>query len=115
MIIGVGIDVVQISRITEDVAHKILSVEELEMYKSFSSFKRQREFLAGRFCVKEAMKKALPAFEGFHSMTELVVLNDEAGKPYLKTPVFNDKICMISISHELEYAVGLCVVEKTII
>jgi len=111
MIIGVGIDIVQISRISEDILQKVLSPEEIVMYESFSVYKRQREFLAGRFTIKEAIKKAMPSFEGFHSMNELVVLNAESGHPYLKSPIFNDKIVTLSISHENEYAVGFCVIE----
>ena len=112
MIIGIGVDIVQISRLTEEIIHKVLSPEEISLYQGFTSYKRQREFLAGRFSVKEAIKKALPAFEGFHSMNELVVLNDEAGQPYLKYPLLKAKQCYLSISHELEYAVGLCVIEN---
>lgn len=111
MIIGVGIDIVQVSRISESIRNKVLSQEEIHLYESFGSYKRQREFLAGRFAVKEAMKKAFPQYEGFHSMNELVVLNSESGQPYLKFPLFEDKSVFLSISHENEFAVGLCVIE----
>ncbi|MDD3477378.1 MAG: holo-ACP synthase [Candidatus Izemoplasmatales bacterium] len=111
MIVGVGVDIVLISRIRESIIEKVLSSEEKQKMASFASDSRKREFLAGRFAVKEAIKKALLEYEGFHSMNELIVVNDKNGRPELISPVFSDKVVHLSISHERQYAVGLCVVE----
>lgn len=113
MIIGIGTDIVKVSRIHQNIVNKVLSEEEKERMDSFLSDLRKMEFLAGRFAAKEAMKKAMPFFENFKSMTELVIMNDETGQPYLKSPVYKDKIIHISISHEREFAIGLCVIEKS--
>ncbi|MGD9909461.1 MAG: holo-ACP synthase [Candidatus Izemoplasmatales bacterium] len=112
MIIGIGTDIVKITRVRPSIVRKVLSPEETAQMESFVSEQRKIEFLAGRFAVKEAIKKAMPSFEKFSSMTELVILNTEAGAPYLSSPVFEDKVIHLSISHEREYAIGLCVVER---
>ncbi|MBU0996708.1 MAG: holo-ACP synthase [Firmicutes bacterium] len=112
MILGIGIDIVEISRVSESLISKILSPEEIDQRNGYLSEKRQKEYLAGRFAVKEAIKKAFQSYDGFSGMDDLVVLNDEAGKPYLKSPSFSDKTIHLSLSHEREYAIGFCVVEK---
>lgn len=112
MIIGIGTDIVKIIRIRPSVIRKVLSEEEIERMSTFVSEQRKQEFLAGRFAAKEAMKKAMPHFEKFKSMTEIVISNDETGAPYLKSPVYDDKKIHISISHEREFATGLCVIES---
>lgn len=112
MISGVGVDIVEISRIKDSIAHKVLSEEEIIVWNSFQSVDRKREYLAGRFAIKEAIKKALLEYEGFSGMNELVVMNDELGRPILKFPIYKDKIINLSLSHEREYAIGFCVIEK---
>ena len=112
MIIGIGVDIVEISRVSEGLIPKILSSEEIIQRSSYQSDKRQQEYLAGRFAVKEAIKKAFQSYDGFKGMDELVILNDESGRPYLKSPVYLDKQVHLSISHEREYAIGFCVLEK---
>jgi len=111
MIEGIGTDVVDVRRIDMTLVDKILSDEEYGMFASFSSTRRKKEFLAGRFCLKEALIKAL-GLSGAKMMPEIVVLNDESGKPYLKCPRYDDKTVHISISHEKEIAVAFCVVER---
>lgn len=111
MIEGVGTDLVDVKRIDIALAGKILSEEERTLFASFSSNRRKKEFLAGRFCLKEALIKAL-GLSGVVMMPEIVVLNDESGKPYLKRPRYDDKTVHISISHEKEIAVAFCVVER---
>jgi len=112
MIIGIGTDIVKISRIRPSIVKKVLSAPEIEKMDSFVSEQRKIEFLAGRFAAKESIKKALPTFENFSSMTELVILNKDNGAPYLSQPVFDDKVIHLSISHERDYAVGFCIVES---
>jgi len=112
MIIGIGTDIVQVNRIRPSVIPKVLSIEEKERMDSFLSDLRKAEFLAGRFAAKEAIKKALPQYEKFSNLNELVILNDNEGMPYLAKPVFEDKKIWISISHERKYATAVCVIEK---
>lgn len=63
MIVGMGTDIVELSRIQASVerlgdafAKRILTAAEFEAYQTSN---RQNEFLAKRFCVKEAAAKAL--------------------------------------------------------
>jgi holo-[acyl-carrier protein] synthase len=66
MILGIGIDCVEISRVARLLARdrraflkKIAHKEELKEAKKITSAKRLAEFWAGRYAVKEAFAKAL--------------------------------------------------------
>jgi holo-[acyl-carrier protein] synthase len=108
MIYGIGCDIVEIARLKEILIHKILSVPEMALYESFSAEKRRQEFLAGRFALKEAIVKAV----GPIPFPELVILNDESGKPYVVCPQLDHLKVNVSLAHEKAYAVAFCVAEK---
>lgn len=112
MIAGIGTDIVKISRVKLKLSEKILSIEETEIYESFSSESRKQEYLAGRFAIKEALTKAFASTRYFFAFTDIVILNDEEGRPYLKKPEINDLEIWLSISHEREYALAFCLLEK---
>ena len=57
MIKGVGVDIVEIPRVENRIAKKILSNNEFTMFLKMNEL-RQKEFLSGRFAVKEALFKA---------------------------------------------------------
>ncbi|HWL22744.1 MAG TPA: holo-ACP synthase [Ureibacillus sp.] len=108
MIKGIGLDIIEISRIKKADEHekfrnRILSHLELQEYNKLSNI-RKIEFLAGRFAAKEAYAKAngTGIREGceFH---QIEILNDELGKPIL---YFNRlKVNgFVSITHTKEYA-----------
>lgn len=102
---GIGIDIVQISRlndVSDSFVDKVLSKEEKALYQKFEG-SRQKEFLAGRFAGKEAIIKCLSDYET-PLMSDLIILNDEKGKPYIKYKAYD---ILISISHEKEYAVAI--------
>ena len=70
MISGIGIDIVEISRVKDGIeklgsafSNKILSNEEIQLIPS--NTQKQYEFIAGRWAVKEAIAKALGS--GFSS------------------------------------------------
>lgn len=107
MIIGIGCDIVEVARLKDDLKQKILSVPELEVYGRFSSETRKQEFLAGRFAVKEALIKAV----GTIPMPELVILDDESGKPHLTCDRLKGMKIHVSLSHERVFAVGFCIAE----
>lgn len=107
MIQGIGCDIVEIARLNETLIHKILSAPEIELYQSFSSEKRKQEFLAGRFALKEAIIKAF----GIVPMPEMIILNDESGKPVLTGERFENVKIHLTLAHEKAYAVGFCVIE----
>ena len=88
MIVGIGTDLVKISRITslhekqgERFARRILS--ELE-WEEFAATKQKNHFLAKRFAVKEAAAKALGmGFRQGIEYKDIAVLHDELRCPIL--------------------------------
>ncbi len=121
MIHGSGIDIVSIARIKEIAdshgsrfAAKILSENEMRILPEKAPY----PFLAGRFAAKEALFKALGAPVRF---TDIEVLNNEEGKPYISNVEFfraalglNAETPFrihLSISHEREYAVASAIIE----
>ena len=105
MIKGIGVDICDLRRLTslESLAKKILHEEELKIFCQKKNEKAKREFLGGRFAVKEAYIKAC----GSLPLKEICCLNDEQGRPYL----LNQKR-HVSISHENNYAIAFIVVEE---
>jgi holo-[acyl-carrier protein] synthase len=84
VIIGVGIDIVEIRRIENAVERnhnfidKLFNKEEVEYLKSRDF---RPEYVAGRFAAKEAVSKALgTGFRGF-SFKDIVVDRTTLGKP----------------------------------
>lgn len=90
MILGVGIDVVEISRIQKSIQdfpdsfiariacpNEIKIVEEKKLSKQ-----RLSQYWAGRFAAKEAFSKALGTGIGAHcALHDLSVINNELGAP----------------------------------
>ncbi|MBN2503872.1 MAG: holo-ACP synthase [Bacilli bacterium] len=111
MIKGLGTDIVRIDRVKHEICDRVLSDKELEIYASFSSNTRKKEYLAGRFAAKEALTKAFQSTGMFYGFKEMVILNDPDGRPYLKSPAPEGYNVWLSISHEREYAVALSVIE----
>ncbi|KAF2955323.1 holo-ACP synthase [Marinitoga sp. 38H-ov] len=115
MIKGIGVDIIEIERIEFGIERKILSEKEIVLLEKFSSEKRKKEFIAGRFSLKESIIKAFGTFIPYKKIS---ILNDENGRPYLddsslnylKEKFFNFNI-HISISHEKNYAVSIVVLE----
>ena len=97
----IGLDLVDMSRIhfEESFVRRILTEEEYSVYGTFTSEKRRREYLAGRFASKEAIFKATQDPHYLHYS----ILNDDTGKPYVKDhPEMN-----ISISHDGNIAAAI--------
>lgn len=112
MIRGIGVDIVKISRIKISQARRILSEEETLVFDQLNLESKKIEYLAGRFSVKEALMKALSSTNYIVGMRDITILNEEKGKPYVKKPVFEDLKILVSISHEQDNCVGLCVIEN---
>ena len=77
MIIGLGIDVTQVSRFTRAATRGGLLDRIFTPAEQDSSMQR----MAGRFAAKEALAKALGAPTGL-VWTDVEVRKDETGKPY---------------------------------
>ncbi|MBQ5152234.1 holo-ACP synthase [Macrococcoides caseolyticum] len=100
MIMGIGTDILEISRVSQYIDDnkfltRILHPDERERFDTFQSEKRKAEYLAGRFCVKEAYAKALGTGIGKVSFHDICCLNDASGKPYIK----DDTNAHVSIAH----------------
>ena len=105
----VGIDLVDLKRL--DLANTsfingVLSPKEIELFNSCNREKRKREFLGGRFACKEALLKTLGTGLKGIRMNEIEILPNEDGKPLLKKPLLSS---ILSISHEGEMAVAICI------
>ncbi len=112
MIVGIGVDILKNSRIKLDHARRILSEEELIIFDESKLESRKLEYLAGRFAVKEAIIKAIGHTQYKIGMRDIVVLNDKSGLPYVKKPTYNEFKFFISLSHELDNSIGMCIIEN---
>lgn len=109
MIKGIGLDIVEITRIRKanDMSarfkERILTNRELQIFDQLKT-RRQLEFLAGRFSAKEAYSKANGTGLGKEcKLHDIEVLPNEHGKPLL---FFKGKEVngFVSITHSNEYA-----------
>ncbi|KAL1929058.1 hypothetical protein VTP01DRAFT_2117 [Rhizomucor pusillus] len=120
MIIGIGVDILHLPRIAQLVsrrgsrplARRILSPRELQEFDTLPNKKDQVRYLGSRWCIKEAIYKALyPA----HKLEwKQVWVTKEKGKPVLH--VLNAQSLGIyrshvSLSHDGEYAIAQVVLE----
>ncbi|WP_062350850.1 holo-ACP synthase [Bacillus kwashiorkori] len=116
MIIGIGMDIVELQRMEEKLARnprlseKILTENEYAVFKNLS-FKRQVEFLAGRFAAKEAYAKAVGTGIGAQiSLQDIEVATDELGKPFIKEP--QSEGVHLTITHSSQNALAQVIIEK---
>ncbi|MFT9849653.1 holo-ACP synthase [Aneurinibacillus sp. REN35] len=126
MIIGTGIDIVELKRI-----QKILErQEETFLARIFTEQERVRvpktmarrvEFVAGRYAAKEALSKAVGTGIGRHfSFQDAEILAEESGKPVINMDAsLLEKMtgwrgCMlhVSISHSEQYAIAQVILER---
>jgi holo-[acyl-carrier protein] synthase len=125
MIIGVGVDIIEIRRIKEAIDRndnfidKLFDKEEIEYLKSRGM---RPEYVAGRFAAKEAVAKALgTGFRGF-GFKDIVIDRTALGKPIVvlkgKAKLTAQKngsyIIHLSISHGQDSAIAYAVLENTL-
>lgn len=101
----IGIDMVRIQRIAQvkqrDMFIKrILTLDEQEIYYNLSTLRRQNEWLAGRFALKESIIKAV---DGFISMSDINIQVNNRKLSF----VFNEQILQLSVSHDKDYAIAV--------
>lgn len=117
MILGIGIDLVDLKRISELMSdrfiERILSKEEQKLYDNIAAENTKLSFVGGRFAAKEALFKAISKGDGNANYTDFSVLNDENGAPYVISKHIHDAHQVhISISHTDEYAMAYVMIEK---
>ena len=131
MILGVGIDLVDIFRIDRilekyprQFAKRVLGKRELRTYEKilFSDLKpkeKANRFIAKRLAAKEAVSKAFgTGLRGQISLKTIEVLNDNFGKPYIVFSPLKDKITLpyfkkihISLTDENNFAQAIAILE----
>lgn len=115
MIIGIGLDIVEIRRMKrlvekEKFVLRILTNREQEKFQQLQGH-RKVEFLAGRFAAKEAYAKAIGTGIGSAlSFQDIEVLNDKAGRPILYH--HSNDFVHVSITHSSEYAAAQIIIEE---
>ena len=122
MILGIGTDIVEISRIRKAAAResfvgRVFTRAEAEYCQSRGH--GMAASLAGRFAAKEAFMKALGTGLREGRLQEIEILADELGCPHVELAGRFLALarqrgvarCQISISHSREYATALCVLE----
>lgn len=116
MIVGVGLDVVEIERINKayirkpSFSQRVLTEKELSIFNTLKG-SRQIEFLAGRFAAKEAFSKALGTGIGKTTFLDIEILPDSRGKPVITLSPF-DGHTWVSISHTGSLAIAQIILEK---
>ena len=119
-IAGIGVDIVDITRIAKlqdekkiALSKKILSKKELEA----CGYTVTSQILASRFAAKEAVSKALGTGFRTISFTDISILHDSLGKPVVELEERASELARskgiaslyISISHEKNTAVAFCI------
>ena len=121
MIVGIGNDIIEIERIEKAISkegfkNKVYTQKELENIKKRGD---RVETYAGIFSAKEAISKAIGTGVREFSLTDLEILNDDLGKPYVVVSEKLDKIIKskkedyqieISISHSKKYATAVAII-----
>ena len=114
MILGTGVDIIEISRIQKAVErwgdsflNHVFHKDEIEY---FSKYKFPAQHYAVRFAAKEAVFKAI-GDKPHLTWKDIKVTNDHHGKPQCEVPVddFSNQI-LISLSHSKEYAIAHAIV-----
>ncbi|TKD67463.1 holo-ACP synthase [Pseudalkalibacillus hwajinpoensis] len=117
MIIGIGIDLIELDRIQKAVERnpsfpeRILTSSEQEEYSKLSGH-RSVEFLAGRFAAKEAYAKARGTGIGKLSFQDITIKKSPEGAPYIETLSEGERI-HITISHTRQHAVSQIIIESS--
>ncbi len=108
---GLGIDIVEVERIEERLAKRILGETEMQIYEQIVNPEARRRFLAGRFAAKEALAKALATRDFDFKKAEFLRLEDGAPVPSEKTiELAKNREVKVSISHEKKFAVAVVLI-----
>ena len=122
MLIGVGCDVIEIARVQKAIVkrsfvERVFAPEEIAYCESRG--KQAAASFAARFAAKEAVLKALGTGLRGGELTEIVITNDELGKPIVQLLGYHGQLAAklgvkkiaISMSHSRETALAYVVME----
>ena len=128
-IIGVGVDIVDNSRIKKSIKNKnfILRVFSEKEITQSKKFKDKINYFSKRFAAKESLSKAIgTGFRKGLNFRDISILNDKYGKPYyelnnkLKKLIYSNlKVKKIKISlslaDEKKYSIAFSVIHKWLV
>lgn len=123
MVVGTGIDIIEIDRISKAIEKNERFVERYftrSEREYFGIGKRRYEVIAGNFAAKEAFSKALGTGIRNFSLIDVEILRDSLGKPYIAAhngalhimKEMQIETCHVSISHCKNYAVACVIAER---
>ena len=111
----VGIDIVEFEEIKERLSdrfiQRLLSEREQDRYYKMKSTDARIAYLGGRFAAKEAYTKVYKNFDHSLNFTDVEILNDEYGAPYIVSKYRPEDKVEVSISHSRNYAVAVCILQ----
>ncbi|EZH65637.1 4'-phosphopantetheinyl transferase [Bacillaceae bacterium JMAK1] len=118
MIIGNGIDIVELERISKLIERqprfivRVLTLTEQRTYAQLSK-RRKVEYVGGRFAAKEAFAKAYGTGIGSAiGFQDIEINNNENGKPMLVcTKLKEPRQVHLSVSHSKHYAIANVIIE----
>lgn len=122
MVIGVGCDIIEIERVAKAITREAFVRRVFAASESsycLSRGKQAAASFAARFAAKEAVLKALGTGLRGGELTEIVVTNDELGKPQVKLYGYHEQLAQnkgvahihISLSHSRDTAIAYVVLE----
>lgn len=117
MILGIGIDLVQLrDMITGGVEHYkklILNEQEEKLLDNIPSQEAQAMFIAGRYAAKEALFKALGKYNTDINYHDVSVLNKKGGYTYIESTLIAENVNVhLTMTHTSESALAFVVVES---
>ena len=121
MIVGIGNDIIEIERVEKAISKegfiaKVYTQREIENIVKRGN---RTETYAGIFSAKEAISKAIGTGVREFTLTDLEILNDDLGKPYVIVSDKLNKIIQrkkenyqieIAISHSKKYATAMAII-----
>ncbi len=107
MVEGIGIDIVNISRmdkLSESVIRRLFHPAEVAFASGLET-KRKSEYLSGRFAAKEALGKALGTGMAGMRPSDIHTDTSETGKPFMvlygsAKALVGDRTVLLSITHD---------------
>ena len=125
-ILGIGVDVIQNSRIKSLLNNKLFinrTFSKIEL-KNSKKISNKTNYFAKRFAAKESLAKSLgTGFRNNLNFKDIEILNNKVGKPYFSKSIKIDNIVIkrfktkkydlfLSISDEKEYSVAFTILQS---